>query len=81
MGRGGGICGRLAVTPRQQEALEAIQRFVAERSRAPSVGEVANELGVTYSAAHQLVVKLEQIGKVTRGVCLMACNSYSGSAA
>ena len=54
------------LTPKQRQALEAIQAAVRQDGRSPTYEELAAELGVTVRAAFQRVEALERKGYVHR---------------
>lgn len=58
---------RLGITPRQQEALAFIGKYIADRGASPSMDEIAAGLRLnSKSGAHRLVLALEQRGHLHR---------------
>lgn len=58
---------KLGITPRQQEALAFIGKYIADRGASPSIDEIAAGLRLSSkSGAHRLVLALEQRGHIIR---------------
>jgi repressor LexA len=54
-------------TPRQQDALDWIKRFIEKHGMPPTVSEIGAGLGIAKSSVFDLLVGLEERGAVKRG--------------
>ena len=57
---------RKPLSPRQSRALQFIRDYIQLHGRSPSMAEVATHLEISPPAAHQLIVRLEQLGYIRK---------------
>lgn len=54
------------MTPRQQEVLGAMRRYIREHGIAPTIQDIAEAMGLTKTSVHEHLVTLERDGHLKR---------------
>lgn len=54
------------LSPREYAAMLFIQHYMTTRRQAPTIREIAGEIGLCVSATHDLVKRLEEYGYIVR---------------
>ena len=56
-----------SITPKQHSVLRMVDRHIRRYGYAPSVREIASQTGRTVGAAHKILERLEERGRISRG--------------
>ena len=54
------------MTDQQLKTLAVIKKYIAENGYSPSIGDIANELGVYPNAVQEQIKRLERDGYITK---------------